>query len=313
MTDRPSANQSRSTRATDAEIFTPTTDPVADLLAILDLETIERDRYRGLSPRSAWQRVFGGQVAAQALVAAQRTVPADRFVHSLHGYFMRPGDISVPILYEVARPRDGGSFSTRQVLAIQHGEAIFSLSASFKRDEDGLDHQIAMPEGVPDPETLPGREALMAMMGENAPDTIRRYWARPRPFELRPVGLDHYVSRKKLAPRQDVWVKAMGPIPEDRLTQAAVLAYLSDMTLLDTATFAHGLSVFDADVQAASIDHAVWFHRAARLDDWLLYSQDSPSASGARGFTRGSIFTRDGRLVASVAQEGLIRLRTRQS
>ncbi|MBE7184449.1 MAG: acyl-CoA thioesterase II [Methylobacterium mesophilicum] len=295
-----------------AESFTPTADPVADLLAILDLEQLEHNLYRGLSPRSAWQRVFGGQVAAQALVAAQRTVPDNRFVHSLHGYFMRPGDISVPIVYEVERPRDGGSFSTRQVLAIQHGEAIFSLSASFKTDEDGLDHQVSMPEDLPDPETLPGREALMAMMGDNAPDTIRRYWARPRPFELRPVTLDHYTSRRKLAPRQDVWVRAMGPIPQDRSIQAAVLAYLSDMTLLDTATFAHGLSVFDKDVQAASIDHAVWFHRPAPLDDWLLYSQDSPSASGARGFTRGSIFTRDGRLVASVAQEGLIRLKNRQ-
>ena len=283
-----------------------------DLLGILDLEKLEHNLFRGVSPRSSWQRVFGGQVVAQALVAAQRTVPADRFVHSLHGYFMRPGDSSVPIVYEVARPRDGGSFTTRHVLAIQHGEAIFSLSASFQLDEPGFDHQIAMPSGVVSPDTLPGQKELSQMLGDTVPEPIRRYWARPRPFELRPVALDHYISSRKLAPRQDVWLRASGPVPADRHIQAAVLAYLSDMTLLDTSTFAHGRGIFDPAIQAASLDHAMWFHRPHALDGWLLYTQDSPSASGARGFTRGSLFAADGTLLASVAQEGLIRLRDKR-
>ncbi|PZO75562.1 MAG: acyl-CoA thioesterase II [Mesorhizobium amorphae] len=288
-------------------------DAMEEVLRILDLERLEHNLYRGSSPQSSWQRVFGGQVVAQALVAAQRTVPAERFVHSLHGYFMRPGDSSVPIVYEVARPRDGGSFSTRHVQAIQHGEAIFSLSASFQRDEDGLTHQIAMPTGLPAPESLPATAELAAQFGDLVPEAIRRYWARPRPFEMRPVSLDHYVSRKKLAPEQHVWVRATGAVPADRAIQAAVLAYLSDMTLLDTSTFAHGVAIFEPTIQAASLDHAMWFHRPHALDGWLLYTQDSPSSSGARGFTRGHLFAESGELVASVAQEGLIRLRTRQA
>lgn len=288
-------------------------DPMAALLAILDLETLEHNLFRGRSPRSSWQRVFGGQVVAQALVAAGRTVADNRFVHSLHGYFMRAGDIAVPILYEVMRPRDGGSFSTRHVTAIQHGEAIFSLTASFQADEPGLDHQAAMPSDVPPPEALPSLSETVARLGDAVPEPIRRYFGRPRPFEMRPVALDHYTTREKLAPRQSVWMRADGPVPDDRRVQAAVLAYLSDMTLLDTATFAHGRGVFDPKVQAASLDHAMWFHRRHPLDGWLLYTQDSPSASGARGFTRGQIFSADGVLVASTAQEGLIRLRDRQT
>ncbi len=287
-------------------------DPMQDLLALLDIERLEDDLFRGRSPRSAWQRVFGGQVIAQALVAAQRTIPEDRFVHSLHGYFMRPGDIDVPIIYQVTRPRDGNSFSTRHVQAIQHGAAIFSLSASFQLDEEGLAHQIDMPEGLPDPESLPDSSMLAKQFGAAVPIPVRRYWERPRPFEMRPVALDHYVSRKKLEPRQHVWVRALGTLPADRRIQSAVLAYLSDMTLLDTSTFAHGRGVFDPDIQAASLDHAMWFHRPHSLQGWLLYTQDSPSTSGARGFTRGSIFSDDGTLIASVAQEGLIRLRDRQ-
>ncbi|MDJ1464250.1 acyl-CoA thioesterase II [Nitratireductor aquimarinus] len=282
-----------------------------DLLAILDLETLEHNLFRGRSPQSAWQRVFGGQVIGQALVAAQRTVHAARHVHSLHCYFMRPGDPAVPIIYEVDRIRDGGSFTTRRVVAIQHGHAIFSLSASFQKEEPGLDHQIPMPQDVTPPENLRTQREFLQEFGDSVPENIRRYWARERPIEVRPVIVEHYTSRDKLPPRQDVWIRTTGPVPDDRALQAAVLAYLSDMTLLDTSTFAHGRNGFDPDIQMASLDHAMWFHRPHRLDDWLLYTQDSPSAQGARGFSRGSLYALDGTLVASVAQEGLVRLRTK--
>ncbi len=282
-----------------------------DLLAILDLETLEHNLFRGRSPQSAWQRVFGGQVIGQALVAAQRTVNAARHVHSLHCYFMRPGDPAVPIIYEVDRIRDGGSFTTRRVVAIQHGHAIFSLSASFQKEEPGLDHQIPMPQDVTPPENLRTQREFLQEFGDSVPENIRRYWARESPIEVRPVIVEHYTSRDKLPPRQDVWIRTTGPVPDDRALQAAVLAYLSDMTLLDTSTFAHGRNGFDPDIQMASLDHAMWFHRPHRLDDWLLYTQDSPSAQGARGFSRGSLYALDGTLVASVAQEGLVRLRAK--
>lgn len=280
-----------------------------ELLAILDLEQLEHNLYRGRSPELDWQRVFGGQTIAQALVAAQRTVTADRHVHSLHGYFMLPGDTTVPILYEVDRIRDGSSFTTRRVVAIQHGQAIFSLEASFQLDEGGLEHQMPMPLDVPDPDTLGTQQDLIGKFGEAVPPGIRRYWERDRPVEMKPIMLKHYTSREKLDPHQNIWIRTTGPVPLDRATQAAVLAYLSDMTLLDTSTFAHGRAVFDRDIQAASLDHAMWFHRSHPIDDWLLYTQDSPSTSGARGFTRGALYARDGTLIASVAQEGLIRLR----
>ena len=279
------------------------------LLAILDLEKLEHNLFRGRSPNTSWQRVFGGQTIAQSLVAAQRTVGDDRFVHSLHGYFMRPGDPSVPIIYEVDRIRDGGSFTTRRVVAIQHGQAIFSLEASFQVDEHGLEHQVAMPLDVPGPETLLSQHELLGKFGEGVPDGIRRYWELERPIEMKPIMLNHYTSREKLEPRQNIWIRTAGPMPDDRRTQAAVLAYLSDMTLLDTSTFAHGRAIFDPDIMAASLDHAMWFHRPAPPDGWLLYTQDSPSSQGARGFTRGELYAQDGTLVASVAQEGLIRLR----
>jgi acyl-CoA thioesterase II len=276
------------------------------LMATLDLEPIEVNLFRGTSPQVGWQRVFGGQVIAQAVTAAQRTVEADRHLHSLHAYFMRPGDPSAPIIYQVERLRDGSSFNTRRVLAIQHGQGIFSMSASFQVDEPGFDHQIAMPL-VPMPEELPGEDVMKDALLGGAPTAIRRYFDTDRPIELRPVSLTHYISDVKLEPRQDVWVRATGPVPDDRRSQAAVLAYLSDMTLLDASLYAHGTSIFDSDIQVASLDHAMWFHRPSKLDDWLLYTQDSPSASGARGLTRGKLFTRSGILVASVAQEGLIR------
>lgn len=282
------------------------------LLATLDLEAASTSgsRFRGGSPQAGWQRVFGGQVLAQALVAAQRTVASDRHVHSLHAYFMRPGDPSVPIDYEVDAMRDGGSFTTRRVLAHQHDRPIFALSASFQIDEPGLEHAIAMPADVPQPETLMSENQLIAGFIDQVPENVRRYWGRERPIELRPVSLTHYMTNEKLPPRQDVWMRTIGPVPADRGLQAAILAYLSDMTILDTSLFIHGRSIFDPYLQVASLDHSMWFHRPDPLDDWLLYSQDSPNTSGARGFTRGSIFGRDGALVASVAQEGLIRPRT---
>ncbi|MBZ9870619.1 MULTISPECIES: acyl-CoA thioesterase II [unclassified Mesorhizobium] len=279
-----------------------------ELLRILDLERLEHNLYRGRSPQVEWQRVFGGQTIAQALVAAQRTVEPDRYVHSLHGYFMRPGDIKVPIIYEVDRIRDGGSFTTRRVLAIQHGNAIFSLEASFQVDEKGLEHQFALPDDVPPPEGLKTQRQLLEK-ADRVPEAVRRFWARERPLELRPVNLQHYESRDKLPPRQNVWIRLAGPVPDDRALQSVLLAYLSDMTLLDTSTFAHGRGLFDPDIQAASLDHSMWFHRPHSLDGWLLYAQDSPSSSGSRGFSRGTLYARDGTLIASMAQEGLIRLK----
>lgn len=282
---------------------------VQDLISILDLEPLELNLFRGRSPESGWQRVFGGQVIAQALVAAQRTVSADKHVHSLHCYFMRPGDPAVPIIYEVDRIRDGSSFATRRVVAIQHGQAIFSLSSSFQIDEPGLEHAIAMPEGIPRPETLLSEKDVIAHFIDKVPEPARDYWQRPRPIEFKPVSLTHYLTREKLPPRQHIWIRTTGPVPDDRPLQAAVLAYLSDMTLLDTSLFAHGRAVFDTDLQSASLDHSMWFHRPYSFEDWFLYTQDSPNASGARGFTRGSIYASDGTLVASMAQEGLIRVR----
>lgn len=282
---------------------------VETLLEVLDLEELERNLFRGLSPQVGWQRVFGGQVIGQALVAAARTVEG-RLAHSLHCYFLRPGDPKVPIIYEVDRIRDGKSFTTRRVVAIQHGEAIFTMAASFQIDEPGLDHQIEMPD-VPPPEKLPSEAELKAAYLHNAPDGVRKYWERPRPIELRPVDLRHYISREPLEPSQFVWVRATHALPDDPEIHRCVLAYASDMTLLDTSLFPHGRAIFDADLQPASLDHAMWFHRPFRADDWLLYAEDSPSASGARGFNRGNLFSRDGRLVASVAQEGLIRIRSR--
>jgi acyl-CoA thioesterase-2 len=280
---------------------------VAALLSTLDLEPLERNLVRGRSPQVGWQRVFGGQVIGQALAAVSRTVEA-RLAHSLHGYFMRPGDPAVPIIYEVERIRDGTSFATRRVVAIQHGEAIFSMSASFQREEEGLVHQVAPPV-VPGPEALPSEAEYRALIIEHAPENVRRYWERERPIELRPVHPEHYWSTEPLEPSQHVWVRTTDRLPDDPALHRCVLGYLSDMTLLDTALFAHGRSVFNRDLQVASLDHAMWFHRPFRADEWLLYAQDSPAASGARGFTRGLVFTCEGALVASTAQEGLIRLR----
>ena len=276
-----------------------------NLIKTLDLEPLEHNLFRGNSPQVGWQRVFGGQVIGQALVAVERTVDGIT-AHSLHGYFMRPGDPEVPIIYEVDRIRDGRSFATRRVVAVQHGKANFSMSASFHKQEEGLDHQFTMPD-VPQPEDLPSETNLRETYMDQLPENVRRYWERARPIEMRPVDLKHFLSKEKLEPVQNVWFKATGKLPDDTALHQCVLAYASDMTLLDTSLFAHGRSFFNQDLQLASLDHAMWFHRPFRADDWLLYSQDSPSAAGARGFNRGSVYTRDGILVASVTQEGLIR------
>ncbi len=279
------------------------------MMSILDLEQIEADRYRGQSPQDGWQRVYGGQVIGQALVAASRTV-TDRQLHSLHGYFLRPGDPTIPIFYEVERVRDGKSFCTRRVVAFQHGKEIFIMSASFQIAEEGLEHQIDMDmDAVRGPETLPGEAEMKAMMlsRPNVPEPVKRYWERDRPIEFRPIDLTHYVSREKLPPRQQIWVRSTSPLSDGPALHKCALAYMSDMTLLDTSLFAHGLNMFTGRLQMASLDHAMWFHRPFEAHDWMLYVQDSPSSSNARGFCRGSFYSKSGNLIASVAQEGLIR------
>jgi acyl-CoA thioesterase-2 len=272
------------------------------LVALLDLEELEVNIFRGRSPKEDRQRVFGGQVAGQALVAAGRTVPEGQ-VHSLHCYFLRPGDPKIPILYEVDRIRDGKSFTTRRVVAIQHGRAIFNLDASFHRDEAGLDYHSPMPE-VPEPESLPNfMERLKPFLRELGP------WAeRERPIDIRlcdPVGTRPSEWR---SPAAFAWFRANGRLPDDAMLHRCVLTYASDMTLLDTTVRPHGLVWCpDRKLMMATLDHSIWFHRPFRVDEWLLYAQTTPSSAGARGLALGSIYTRAGALVASVAQEGLIR------
>jgi len=273
---------------------------VAELIRLLDLEKVEENIFRGFNPDDRSLRVFGGQVLAQALVAATRTAPPDRLCHSLHAYFLRAGDPAAPILYEVDRSRDGGSFSVRRVVAIQHGEQIFVLSSSFQKPEGGFEHQAVMPQ-VPPPESLADG------LSEGDATLLKGLW-RSRPFEFRPVlprGLGDRPARPAL---DHIWFRAAEPLEGSPTLHQAFLAFASDMSLLDTALLPHGKGLF-SNVQVASLDHAMWFHRPFRADDWLLYSQDSPAAFGARGFSRGLIFTRDGTLIASVAQEGLIRPR----
>jgi acyl-CoA thioesterase-2 len=285
---------------------------LARLLTLLDVEKIEENAFRGFSPPERVQRVFGGQVLAQALVAATRTVETARQCHSFHAYFLRPGDPKVPILYEVDRSRDGASFTARRVIAVQQGLQIFNLAASFQKEESGFEHQAQMPV-VPAPEDLEDDQQVLLRDPDLRPD-IRQWVARERPFETRSVlGRGPFANSGDRAPRAPVdhiWLKTRGPAPDRPDVHRALLAYISDMSLLDTALLPHGKSVF-SDVQITSLDHAMWFHRPFRVDDWLLYAQDSPSASAARGFNRGAFYTRDGTLVASVAQEGLIRPRHR--
>jgi len=285
---------------------------VQEVLDILDLEPLEVNLFRGRSPQSRWQRVFGGQVIGQALVAACRTVEdvTARPPHSLHAYFLLGGDPKVPIIYEVDRIRDGKSFTTRNVKAIQHGRAIFSMSVSFHVSEPGLNHQVKMPE-VPKPDELPGEEELKERIYPRLPEPARRYYERERPIEFRPVEFSRYLGEKSENGRFDIWIRATGRLPDEPAIHQCVLAYASDMMLLDAALIPHGRSVFSEDIMAASLDHALWFHRPFRADEWLLYAQDSPSLADSRGFSRGLIFASDGTLVASVAQEGLLRQRRR--
>jgi acyl-CoA thioesterase-2 len=247
-------------------------------------------------------------VLGQALVAAVRTVPAERVAHSLHAYFLLGGDPSRPIIYNVERVRDGRSFTTRRVTAIQHGRPMFVMSTSFQVAEESLDHQDAMP-AVPPPEAVPSETELKDKLLARLPDNMKSYWERERPIEMRPIDVSRYLAREKRRPEQLIWMRASGRLPDALPLHQCVLAYATDFTLLDTALIAHGKLMFDSDVQLASLDHALWLHRPFRADEWLLYAQDSPSSHGARGFCRGRVFTREGMLVASVAQEGLMRLR----
>ena len=283
---------------------------VQELIDILDLEPLEVNLFRGRSPQARWQRVFGGQVIGQALVAACRSVEdvAARPPHSLHAYFLLGGDPKVPIIYEVDRIRDGKSFTTRRVVAIQHGQAIFSMSVSFHVAEQGWSHQFEMPD-VPTPEALPDEAEFKNRILRVMPDAVRRYFERERPIELRPVEYGRYLGEKSEDGRFHVWIRATGRLPDEPAIHQCVLAYASDMTLLDTALIPIGRSIFSDDIMAASLDHALWFHRPFRADEWLLYAQDSPNLAGSRGFSRGLIFSSDGTLVASVAQEGLLRQR----
>jgi acyl-CoA thioesterase II len=286
---------------------------IQDLIDILNLEPLELNLFRGRSPQSSWQRVFGGQVIGQALVAACRTVEdvAVRPPHSLHAYFLIGGDPKVPIIYEVDRIRDGKSFTTRRVVAIQHGHAIFSMSVSFQLHEEGLSHQYTMPD-VPKPDALPTEAEFKRSVMPLIPEPVRRYYERERPIELRPVETNRYLGERLEGGRFHVWVRATGKLPDEPAIHQCVLAYASDMTLLDAALIVHGRTVFSKDIMAASLDHALWFHRPFRADEWLLYAQDSPNLAGSRGLARGLIFASDGTLVASVAQEGLLRQRRKE-
>jgi acyl-CoA thioesterase II len=277
-----------------------------DLLKVMTLERLEMDLFRGESRDIGSPQVFGGQVLGQALVAATATVQ-NRMVHSLHAYFLRRGDFNSPIVYEVDRARDGNHFSTRRVVAIQHGAQIFNMSASFQADEAGLEHQLSMPE-VPPPESLPEFASYYKHVMAHLSPGMRRALEEKRPFEFRPTQPPSSLTSEKVSPSRAIWFRTVAPLADDEALHRCLLAYASDFHLLDTALMSNGFSMTAPNLVMASIDHAMWFHRSVRVDDWLLYSTDSPSASGARGFTRGNVFSRDGRLVASTSQEGLIRV-----
>ncbi len=277
-----------------------------DLITLLKLERIEDNIFRGDSRDIGSAQVFGGQVLGQALSAAQHTVEG-RVVHSMHAYFLRRGDMNAPIIYEVDRARDGGSFSNRRVVAIQHGRPIFNSAASFQTPEPGLDHHAAMPD-VPGPEGLKDLYELDAADLAKVPEKIRRFLADKRPFEFRPVEAIDLFEPERREPVKHVWIRAVDKLPDDPALHRNLLAYVSDYELLGTSTLPHGLPFGQGRVIMASLDHALWFHRELRIDDWLLYAMESPNAFGARGLSRGQFFTRAGELVASTAQEGLIRV-----
>ncbi|MEL6589735.1 MAG: acyl-CoA thioesterase II [Bacteroidota bacterium] len=278
----------------------------AELLQQISLEKIEENIFRGQSHSIGGRRVFGGQVLAQSLQAAMLTAPEDRLVHSMHGYFVLAGDTERPIIYDVDRVRDGGSFTTRRVRAIQHGQPIFTMAASFQKMEEGNDHQIEMPK-VPPPEEVLSDQELANKLDDQLPSGIKNWLFFPRPIEFRPVEGPTMLDRRKHEPFHHVWFRAKGELGDDPRDHQVVLAYASDYNLLSTALKPHSHII--TELMMASLDHAMWFHRSFRADDWLLYALDSPSASNARGFTRGNVFDRSGKLVASVVQEGLIRIR----
>lgn len=279
-----------------------------ELVAQLSLEKLEENLFRGQSQDLGWGVVFGGQVLGQALTAAMRTVADERPVHSLHSYFLRPGDVKAPIVYEVDRIRDGSSFTTRRVVAIQHGEAIFNLAASFQKVEAGLSHQDSMPQ-VPPPESLPTDQARFAKHGERLPEQMRAWALAERPIELRTVEDDDPFDPQVRPPERHVWLKAKHALPDATQLHQALLAYASDSAFITTSMKPHGVTWWTKGMQVASLDHAVWFHRPFRVDQWLLHVMHSPNASGSRGLVFGKVFTRDGVLVASTAQEGLTRKR----
>ena len=277
-----------------------------DLIGLLRLERIEDNIFRGDSRDIGTSQVFGGQVLGQALSAAQNTVD-ERVAHSLHAYFLRRGDMTAPIIYEVERARDGGSFSTRRVVAIQHGRPILNLAASFQNPEPGLEHQFEMPD-VPGPEGLKDLTDVAKDMLEHIPSKMRRFLTDGRPFEFRHVEPVNFERAEKLPPKRHVWIRAVDALPDNPVLHQNLLTYVSDYELLGTATMPHGLSFMRDSVMMASLDHALWFHREVKMDEWLLYAMDSPSSCGARGLSRGQMFTRDGTLIASTAQEGLMRV-----
>ncbi|MFV3406771.1 MULTISPECIES: acyl-CoA thioesterase II [Pseudomonas] len=279
-----------------------------DLVDLLSLEPIEENLFRGRSQDLGFRQLYGGQVLGQSLSAASQTVEDARHVHSLHGYFLRPGDASMPVVYSVDRVRDGGSFSTRRVTAIQKGQPIFTCSASFQYDEQGYEHQVPMP-AVVGPENLPSEVELARAMADKLPERIRDKVLCAKPIEIRPVTERDPFDPKPGDPVKYVWFRADGNLADIPALHKYLLAYASDFGLLTTSLLPHGKSVWQKDMQVASLDHALWFHRDLRADDWLLYATDSPWAGNARGFCRGSIFNRAGQLVASSTQEGLIRHR----
>lgn len=278
-----------------------------DLVRLLDLEPIEHDIYRGASRDIGTGRIFGGQVLAQALVAAARTVPEDRPAHSMHGYFILAGDLTVPVVYFVDRLRDGRSFTTRRVTAIQHGRAIFNLSASFHRHEGGVEHQAPMPDAPP-PDSVRPEVDLLREIADRIPENLRAVLTQDRPLDIRPIDPVDPFDPQPQPPVRRYWVRARGEVGDHPLNHQAVLAYASDYGLLGAALQPHGVSYRNPDVMVASLDHSLWFHRAVRVDEWLLYHVESPVSGGARGFARGTFYSQRGDLVASVAQEGMIRL-----
>jgi acyl-CoA thioesterase II len=281
---------------------------VAQLTTLLDVETIDTDLYRGARQPGGVGRVFGGQVIAQALQAAQRSIEGAKVAHSLHAYFMRPGDEEHPIIYRVVRDFEGRSFANRRVIAMQKGQPILNMAASFQLPAEGLHHQEGMPD-VPPPEELRSERELRDEIQDQVPEKYRRFFLRARPIEIRPVSPRNWFAPEKIEPAvQHSWFRVSAPLPDDPALHRAMLAYASDMTLLGTCMLPHGVS-WMSGVQTASLDHALWFHEPFRFDEWLLYTTDSPWSGHSRGFNRGRIYTRDGRLVASAAQEGLIRVK----